>query len=360
MKVTVCLLWLVSIISTHSIVPRAPSIVTFDLLKQGFDITIGHLKSAIRESVLSEDGLSLQEEVNLRVLEALCDPEETVLVGESCRKEFSKLEDCAATPCKILDWVKNQAPEFLSKFVETNTYEEIYSIVFGEGIVPLWRMLCECRGVVAASINCVRNYDGILFEVSDGANRTEFDRVVSKLDWEALKTVVLGVLKSGCREVDGADCLVEMTGLQAAIGRVLDRTFRGEEGCLSLRRAEEDILRVFLSLVHETVAENVKAYIEACVELWDTLMCDEGCAGEMQDTFYSSCCIKRAAELINSTKMRTSFTRLFRSVWSILYEGSLPTGVVDQYLSMFEPATFCADKTQVYRDFNEHCEAIGA
>ena len=47
--------------------------------------------------MLSEDGLSLSKDMNLGALEvepeALCD--ETVIVGETCWKEFSKLADCS-------------------------------------------------------------------------------------------------------------------------------------------------------------------------------------------------------------------------------------------------------------------------
>ena len=106
----------------------------------------------------------------------------------------------------------------------------------------------------------------------------------------------------------------------------------------------------------------MKAYIGACVNLWDTLMCDDKCAGEMQETFYSSCCIKRAVDQITSKTMKKNFTKLFKSIWNMVYEGegAAPEGVVNQYLSMFNPATFCEDKTSVYRDFNEQCEAIEA
>ena len=89
-------------------------------------------------------------------------------------------------------------------------------------------------------------------------------------------------------------------------------------------------------------------------------MCDDKCSSEMQGTFYSSCCIKRAAEKFNSQEMRRNVGRLMRNVWSMLYEGAMPKGIVNKYLSMFEPATFCGDKTSVYRDFNKKCEAIGA
>ena len=53
------------------------------------------LKNAFRESVLSEDDLSLSKDMNLGALEveALCD--ETVIVGETCWKEFSKLAACS-------------------------------------------------------------------------------------------------------------------------------------------------------------------------------------------------------------------------------------------------------------------------
>ena len=97
-------------------------------------------------------------------------------------------------------------------------------------------MLCECPGVINASIECVKTE----FEESLGK--------LSKVDWNAVRSVLQGVIKSGCGEVGGSQCLVEMTELQASIGRVLDNTHKGEEGCLSLRRAEEEITGVLLSL----------------------------------------------------------------------------------------------------------------
>ncbi|XP_063691708.1 uncharacterized protein LOC134824005 [Bolinopsis microptera] len=155
-----------------------------------------------------------------------------------------------------------------------------------------------------------------------------------------------------------------MSELQASIGRVLDNTYRGEEGCLSLRRAEKELTGVFRVLVTQETAlpsEYVEAYIAECVKLWDELMCDGDCAGEMQDTFYSNCCIKRAAEFLNSKQMRKHFNKLFKNVWSLYFEEPSPKRVVDQYLSMFEPATFCGDKTGAYKYFNKQCDqAIGA
>lgn len=310
MKVIFCLLWLLMVTNGH---PSLGSDYPFSLLKLAFDTAIDGAKTTIRETVLSEDGLSLREGMeNLAAMEALCDNKDNVIVGKSCRREFSKLGDCADAPCRVLDWVKNQAPVSLSRFLAAQSYEDIYRTVFGEGIVPLWRVLCECPGVINASIECVKTE----FEESLGE--------LSKVDWNTVRSVLQGVIKSGCGEVDGSQCLVEMTELQASIGRVLDNTHKGEEGCLSLRRAEEEITGVLLSLQILDESESAKAYIAECVKLWDELMCDEDCAGEMQDTFYSNCCIKRAAQLLNSKQMRKHFNKLFKNVWSLLSEGSSP------------------------------------
>ena len=89
-------------------------------------------------------------------------------------------------------------------------------------------------------------------------------------------------------------------------------------------------------------------------------MCDERCSGEMQRSFYSSCCIKHASQQLNSRKMRKSFTAVFKSVWSLLYEEAPPVGVIDKYLSMFDPAKFCVGKTRVYKEFNGQCDALEA
>ena len=112
MKVISCLFLLVSFtISTSQQI--APS--TLELLEIGANFTIQTWKSAIRDSVLSEDGLSLSKNMNLEALEALCDPTETVIVGQTCREEFTKLGVCSDTPCRILDWAKNRAPAALNR-----------------------------------------------------------------------------------------------------------------------------------------------------------------------------------------------------------------------------------------------------
>ena len=48
----------------------------------------------------------------------------------------------------------------------------------------------------------------------------------------------------------GLDCLEEIAELLASGNlRVLDKTFKGEEGCLSLKRVEEETAGVLMSLV---------------------------------------------------------------------------------------------------------------
>ena len=98
--------------------PSLGSDYPFSLLKLAFDTAIDGAKTRIRETVLSEDGLSLRLREgmeNLAALEALCDNKDNVIVGKSCRREFSKLGDCADAPCRVLDWAKNQAPVSLSR-----------------------------------------------------------------------------------------------------------------------------------------------------------------------------------------------------------------------------------------------------
>ena len=122
-------------------------------------------------------------------------------------------------------------------------------MIFGEWIVPVWRELCECPDVVNASINCVRKYDGALLYVLKEVERTRFEEMVQKMDWRALNLVIHGVLSTLCK-VNGSDCLDKMTELLASgNGRVLVNTFKGEDGCLSLKRVEEEITGVLMSLV---------------------------------------------------------------------------------------------------------------
>ena len=90
---------------------------TLELLEQAANNTTQKLKSAIRKSVLTEDGLSLSKnmKISLEALKALCDPTETDLVGQTCRREITMLGDCRDTPCRILDWVKKKAPAALNR-----------------------------------------------------------------------------------------------------------------------------------------------------------------------------------------------------------------------------------------------------
>lgn len=331
--------------------------VSLEMMEQGLRFTINHVKAFIQDSILTSDadGLSLNRTtVNLEALEALCDPGETFLVGRHCRKQLSKGDCSANVPCEILNWVKDEAPDALLRFVAAESYEEIYKIIFGDMFVPIWRTLCGCPDFVSSAISCVKNYDGSLFEVIDNImTQSEFDEIVKSLDWKSVRTVIEGVLQTGCGE---EGCLEDMTLHQTRIGQVLDNTFGGQVGCLSLKRVEEEIIGLMLSLVHEGDAENVKAYIDECLKLWDALMCDERCSSEMQRTFYSSCCIKQASQQLNSRKMRKNFTAVFENVWSLLSEEEPPSGVVNKYLSMFDPAKFCAGKTRVYEEFNKQCK----
>ena len=96
----------------------------------------------------------------------------------------------------------------------------------------------------------MKNYDGALFEMMDEMiTQTEFDEIVKKIDWKSVKTVIKGVLELGCGKADGEECLGDMNVHQARIGQVLDNTFRGQFGCLSLKRAEEEVVGVLISLV---------------------------------------------------------------------------------------------------------------
>ena len=100
----------------------------------------------------------------------------------------------------------------------------------------------------------MKNYDGALFELMDDLiTQTEFDEMVKKIDWKSLKTVIKGVLDLGCGREDGEECLGDMNVHQTRIGQVLDNTFRGQVGCLSLKRAEDEVVGVLMSLVSTSI-----------------------------------------------------------------------------------------------------------
>ena len=100
----------------HSSLETEGKSISLQMLETGFKFTIDHVKAYIKNSLLASDGLSLNRTtVNLEVLEALCDPAERFLVGNHCRKQLSKGDCSANVPCKVLNWVNNEAPDALSR-----------------------------------------------------------------------------------------------------------------------------------------------------------------------------------------------------------------------------------------------------
>ena len=133
--------------------------------------------------------------------------------------------------------IKDNAPKAMSDFMAAKSYEELFNVVMDQ-VERVWRVLCECRGVVDAIIGCVTNYDGLAFILS-GTDRTTFDAVVNRMDWEAMSGVLHGYLNAICGEENGEDCLSVFHEWQMNGAKFWDNTYNGVDSCTSLVKAEE-------------------------------------------------------------------------------------------------------------------------
>ena len=220
----------------------------------------------------------------------------------------------------------------------------------------LWRIFCKCRGAVDTTISFVKNYDGFAFTFF-GTDRSSFDKMVNSLDWEAVQGVAEGYLNAICGVENEEDCLPVFNKWQTNQAAFFDNTFSGSDSCVSLLRAENEIGSYMESQIYKTgstAMSHLNDMVDAYMKMEDKIICDAGCAPEMQKRFYSSCCIKTAGEGLSSEGMKKLYVKLLKSLYfSDEEEPPELKGAVDRFMAMFRPATFCGDKTDVYKEMKK-------
>lgn len=347
----------------------------FEVLEQYMSMGMEFVSSLIKDNLLSDDGTSFNPMVNgiLTMVEPQicpvelnqCSSGENWLFGCKCVKGFRALGECKAKPCQLFRHYRENGPAALNSFINSESYEERYQIVMQYVIEPISRALCECPGMIGASTNCARNYDGTLFTFTR-MDRTQFDSVVAEIDWKALKAILHGWVKGVCGEKNGKDCVAEISNANTLSGRWLDNTFRGEDSCQSLIRLEEEFT-VYMETVSSfnMTTDSVKSVANKFVDVYSKMqrksLCDPGCAAEVMDSFYS-CCVKHSIEVSLSKPMRKNYQKLFRNMWGIFSENKVPSlnSAVNKYLAVMDFDGFCKDQTNVYGERNEECESLGA
>ncbi|XP_063682698.1 uncharacterized protein LOC134817484 [Bolinopsis microptera] len=370
MKLFACLFCLASIAGVQSS-------EFFDAYEQQYLATVEFIKETITE-ILSDDGTDFQPQVKelITLVEsqlcpdedaednAECDSGSNWLLGCKCTSEFAGLEgNCKNTPCKMIQHFKDNAPKAMSDFMAANSYEEMMTVVMNV-VEEIWRILCECRGVVDAAISCARNYDGLVFILSS-YDRTNFDEIVNHVEWETARGIVHGYLDAICGEENGEDCPAVLSNWQAGNGIFFDNTFNGVDTCISMIRAEKETKASVDAMVYEEgmdMESYIDGWVDAYMKMEEKLICDADCAGEMQELIYSSCCVKRAAERLSTETMKTKYVKFFKNIWRFIYPGEAPElkNAVNRFMEMYRPVSFCGAKTDVYRTMNKQCNAIKA
>ena len=351
----------------------------FDAYEQQYLATVEFIKETI-PTILSDDGTDFQPHVKdlITIVESqLCPDEEAEdntecdsgsnwLLGCTCTSKFAGLEgNCKKTPCKVIHYIKNNVPKAMSDFMAANSYEEMLT-VFMNLVEKIWRILCECRGVVDATISCARNYDGLVFVLS-GVDRSSFDEIVNHVDWTTVRGIVHGYLDAICGEENGEDCPTVLRNWQAENGRFFDNTFNGVDTCISMIRAENETKASMDAMVYEEgmdMESYTNGWVDAYMKMEEKLICDADCAGEMQELMYFSCCIKRTAEMLSTESMKRKYVKFFKNIWRFIYPGypEAPElkNAVNRFMEMYRPASFCGAKTDVYRKVDRQCNAIKA
>merc|ERR1719187_97108 len=128
------------------------------------DAGIDWMVEMVKEHFLSEDGTSFKPEITGMLVVAEpqicpvesndCPPEESWLLGCNCRKQFRALGECKKMPCQVFRHLRDNGPDALNRFVNSESYEERFNIVTEYIVNPISRALCECPGMIGASINC--------------------------------------------------------------------------------------------------------------------------------------------------------------------------------------------------------------
>ena len=368
MKLFACLFCLATVAGVQS------SEVSDAYLKQ-YHAAVLFIKENI-PTLLSDDGTDFQPNVKelITIVEsqlcpdedaqdnAECDYDSNWLLGCKCTSEFAALEgNCKNTPCKMIHYVKDNLPKAMADFMASESYEEMMMEVMN-CVETIWRILCECRGVVDATISCTRNYDGLVF-IFSGLDRTKFDEVVNHLDWETARGIVHGYLDAICGEENGEDCPAVLKNLQVENFRFFDNTFNGLDTCISLLRAEKEIKASMDAMEYEEgmdMESYTKGWVDAYMKVKEKFICDADCAGEMQELLYSSCCVKRAAERLSTEEMKMKYVKFFENIWRFIYPGEAPElkEVVNRFMEMYRPASFCGARTDVYMSMDMKCNAI--
>lgn len=327
---------------------------------------------------LSEFGSSFTPEINmmLGMLESQicpkesqeCDSRENWLFGCNCRKEFRDLGECKNKPCQLFKHFKDNGPASLRKFIDAESLEGSMQSMIDYIVVPVSSALCECPEMIGASARCAKNYNGILFEML-GLDGSMFNNVVDNLDWKSLKTVLDGLTKAGCGVKNGKDCVLEISKMYSLGGRLIDNTFRGDDGCLSLKRVEKEITEFLtgmdtMDLEAESItpiAHRINRVMGLYMNMEWKATCDPSCAAEISDAFYT-CCTKHAMETLATKEMKQAYKKLFKNVWRFFSEASPPdlSKAFQRYFKIYDIESFCGDQTDAYRVKNEQCEALEA
>ncbi|KAL5267353.1 hypothetical protein ACHWQZ_G004410 [Mnemiopsis leidyi] len=325
------------------------SVITED--GETFKPAVKHALDVIEYQVCEEDGSQGDD----------CDPFKNWILGCPCRDQFAALTgNCKNIPCKLVKLLKSDGADLLSKMVSAKNYEQRQRVLM-RLLKPISRNLCECRGTVGAGINCVRDYKSSILKMAN-IDTDRFDHVVKHLDWVTVGDILHGFLGAVCDSYKGDDCLNSLGWFQINGGAFIDNSLQTSDTCLSLVRVQQDIEDFFKSQVYDRHEADVAVYfngiVDAHVKMQEKLFCDSECAGEMQKSFYFSCCIKRAGEIMSSDEMKEKYVQLFENIWGLYESGETPDirGAVEKALSLFRPDSFCGGSTDVYLNMDQKCE----
>jgi len=348
----------------------------FDAFEMGMSHAINMWNGMIKEHLLNEDMTGYNDTIvaTLAIVEQQicpsdtkkCSPDDSWLLGCNCRDGFKRLGECRLKPCELFRYFKDNGPDGLAKFVMAESYTERYAVVFEYFANPISRALCDCPGMVDASVNCVTNYDGRLFSLL-GIDRSVFDHVVDNFDWGALSKIFKGYMKVGCGVKDGKECITELTRMFSVAGTFLDNTFSSKDVCLSIIRIED----AFVSYLHtvasfnmetESISSIANRFVDAYLGMQREAICEPSCAGEVADAFYS-CCAKDAFDVMFSKPLMKAYGKLWESIWPLISESSQRpdfSQAFKKYKSFMDLGTFCGDRTDVYKVREDRCDALEA
>ena len=348
----------------------------FDIFGMTLNAGLNATKT-MAKAYLTDDGFSFKPEINgmLGMVGSHvcpeesneCSPDENWLFGCNCRKEFQDLGECKNKPCQLYKHFRDNGPDSLRQFIDATSFEETVQSMVDYILIPVSNALCECSEIIGAFAKCVRNYDGMVFDMLDlGEVKGMFDLVVDNLDWKSLKTVLKGVATAGCGVKNGKDCVLEMSKMYTSGAKVVDNSLNGEDVCLSMIRVEKEFTAYLMAmgsmdLEVETLSSFANRLMGLYVNMERKAMCDPSCAAEMSEDFWT-CCSKSALEALATGEMKKAYGKLFKNMWTLFGEGAPPdlTKAIKKYLKIHDIERFCGAQTDVYRVKNEECEALEA